>query len=433
MNALAPNDENVSDGIKIDPPPQSLNDELAFLGSLMYLPFEEAKKIIESETVIGDYFYSEKHKSLFSALCKIALDPKTSCESMDETIVGSYLKRDISIDRAGGPITISDAINACCNPKSWQEYARVIRDMYFRREAHKIGRDLCRYSAKTFADLEHLVTDTVIKLLKFSNSFVGKNPAEKMGFEIDLPVIPVFNEAVDDIVCGFYRRQVAIITGDKASGKTSFCLDQAFFVAKELGGNVIIFNGKESKVMLASRMISSHMALPTSKLRRVRSEELNSARKELSGLSIYPICKVGKSSFKDLKSDLWRIRAELESGVDLVVIDCINNLVEKDKGSSASQLEFIISECATMADVFDCVFLVVAEQNSSGGISDCKKIEYDTRQIIEISAQSPMTSDADPINVQIKMLKNEGACGSIVVPMYPYGSFVEKKTEAPRL
>src|SRR5258706_3297951 len=107
-------------------PPQSLEAEMALLGSIMLRP--EALYDI-SEIITADSFYSEKHRIIFETMMELFVKRSP----IDLLSVSSRLKEKGWLDQIGGNTYLTEVVNVVPSSSNVIYYALLVQKKYMMR------------------------------------------------------------------------------------------------------------------------------------------------------------------------------------------------------------------------------------------------------------------------------------------------------------
>ena len=410
-------------------PPQCLDSEQSLIGAMIL--DKEAIEIAISIVSKHD-FYKDSHGEIFETIVSLFHEHPDAHE-IDVTMLGSKLADNGILEKVGGYSHLSLCIENCPTPRNARSYAERIAEKSASRQiimaCNKATND-CYFNASP--------TDVLAVTLAALNA-IGDKVAqaclpENISFQ-PLDLLPVFLPGLNDLLMGFYRGHIAILGADYAQGKTSFAIDEALFLAKN-DYKILAFNGKDHKALFGSRFLCNYLGITQQELqqksRQPSSEDYQrvlSAQKAIQAMPIYWHCQTGGLPLSTITKQAFSMSKS--GGLDLLIIDCINNITLEGRDASrprTEQLEIISRKLGEIATVSSCAILVIAELNRDGRLADCGKLEYDAHQIFYITGTA--TFDASmamtQLNKEIIIKKNEGSVCSIEAWFYHYGSFIER-------
>jgi replicative DNA helicase len=408
-------------------PPNNSEAEMSFLGSMILNgDIDLIISIFDSGKARMEMFYRESNARIFNAMVELAKEGKP----IDNVTIMERLDKQGLLEKCGGAAYIATCIEECPTPANWESYLNIIRETAGLRELIKAGQklEMAGFEATEKDDALSISREHMKTIFQIMSDFTTKEAPSQICFGDCLSTLPVFNDDLDNLLGGIYRGEIMIITGDRATGKTSFTLDLTLSLAED-GYNVLLVNGKERIQMLGARLLCNKMGVSTKDFRKMSSKEdmerIRDMQKHIESLPIFPVCKTGGIPIAQLRDDIYSLRAKIGK-IDVIIIDCLQNIdPDIKKASRSDQIEVLSREFTGIADSLNCAFIVVAELNKAGELADSKKLEYDPRQIVVIRGDGSF--EDGPSDREFDIIKNEGGSGGkIKLPLYPYGSFIQK-------
>src|ERR1700722_17628956 len=107
-------------------PPQSIEAEMALLGSIMLRP-EVINEIVD---FIGtESFYSEKHRLIFKAMLELF----NKSTAIDLLSLSSHLRDKSALDHIGGASYLTELVNTVPSSANIKHYAEIVQKKYVMR------------------------------------------------------------------------------------------------------------------------------------------------------------------------------------------------------------------------------------------------------------------------------------------------------------
>lgn len=344
--------------------PHSIEAEQALLGELL-MNNDGLDEI--SDFLKPEHFALPFHQTLFTLILKKAhlnqlASPLSLKEYLDkEGNVGEVSAYEYAMQLTIGAVSLSNAIN----------YARVIYDMYMRRQLIDLGRNI---SSTAFEANLDLTPDLQIEMAEKSLFNLAEKGVSKPGFisfrgaltqAIDtankaynkkskLSGYATHLRSLDLKLGGLFPSDLIILAGRPGMGKTSLATNIAYNIARHYkaaagendenkdGGIVGFFSLEMSAEQLASRIISEQTEISTHKLRRgdlleYEFNRITSISQELENLPLY-IDDTGGASIAQIASRARRLKRQ--KGLDVIVIDYIQ-LIRGSKTNNANRVNEI--------------------------------------------------------------------------------------------
>ena len=148
---------------------------------------------------------------------------------------------------------------------------------------------------------------------------------EKLHQKTAVPGVETGFYDLDVMTSGFQRSDLIILAGRPSMGKTSFGLNIAHNIARELGLPVAIFSLEMSNEQLAFRLLASEAKIESNRLRsgRLSQNEMEPLTVALGNLTTLPIFvdDTANISVMQMRSQVRRLQAEQKQKLGLVLID----------------------------------------------------------------------------------------------------------------
>lgn len=262
--------------------PHNEEAEQLLLGTLLYnnAPFEKI-----SEFLRPNHFLNATHKEIYDAIQKYIERGHVA----DPITLKSYFANHARADEMQGYL-VGLAANAN-QIIDVEHYARLIYELFLRRELIALGSEIVNDARKTEADetiseqisaveqkLFYLATqqDSERSVLSFKSALAEAINTAKKAFQSDRKIVGVTSglKSVDDYLGGFHSSDLIILAGRPSMGKTALATSVAFNAAKAHlekrveGAGVLFFSLEMSAEQLATRLLSAEAQVPSEKIRR---------------------------------------------------------------------------------------------------------------------------------------------------------------------
>lgn len=316
-------------------PPQSLEAEMSFLGSLL---IDKDALIKTADMIEPEDFYKDAHSKIFENI----LELYEKNEPIDLLTMSNRLLEKGLLDHVGGRSYLAELTNAVATAANVVHYASIIRRKSTRRRLLTAAHEITRLSYQEQTDdLETLLDEAQQQLFgvsqtHFKQSFTPISGVLSDAFErIDelhknqgqMRGIPTGFRELDRILAGLQKSDLIIIGARPACGKTTFVMDMVRHAAVRHKVPVGVFSLEMSKEQLVDRMLSSESNVD---LWRIRTGKLNDnpdvddfarighAIGVLSEAPIY-IDDTASNNIMQIRTKARRLQAE--HGLGLIVID----------------------------------------------------------------------------------------------------------------
>jgi len=325
-------------------PPQNLEAEQSFLGSLM-IDKEAIYKV--ADLVSENDFYKSGHGILFACI----KDLYARHEPIDIVSLSNRLEETKQLEAIGGRSYLASISSAVATSSHVEHYAEIIQRKATLRRLISTASEITQLGFREGEDIDKLLDEAEQKLFGVSQKYL-KNvfiPIDKLlndAFErIDelhkhsgtLRGIPTGFHDLDDLLSGLQRSDLIIIAARPSVGKTTFALDIARQIAVKSKTAVGIFSLEMSKEQLVDRMLCAQANVS---LWRMRSGKLSDkdtdndfvrigeAMGQLSEAPIY-IDDSPNCSIMEIRTKARRL--QIEKGLGVLMIDYLQLMEGRGK------------------------------------------------------------------------------------------------------
>ena len=388
-------------------PPQSIDAEMAFLGSVMLRP-EVLYDVLDA--VNSESFYSEKHRIIFESMLELF----RKSEPIDLLTLSAKLKGKDLLEKIGGSSYLSEQVNSVPSSSNAEHYARIIQKKHLMRQLIEASEQVSMLGYDESQDLEELLDNAekaIFKVTNFStlHKFVDMRTIlgdaweriDKMHHDKDtLRGVPTGFKGIDNKLSGLQKSDLVILAARPSVGKTSLALDIARNAAMRHGVPVGIFSLEMSSQQLVDRMLASESKVDAWKLRtgKLTAEEdfgrISEALAELSKAPIFIDDQPGNNILK-MRSVARRLKSE--KGLGLIIVDYLQLMSptqSKNNDNLVQQVTEISRSLKSLARELDVPVLALSQLSraveSRGGkprlsdLRDSGSIEQDADVVMFI-------------------------------------------------
>ncbi len=402
-------------------PPQSLDAEMAVLGSIMLRP----GAIHEiNDSISGSSFYAGKHREIF----KIMTELSTKGEPIDLLSVSAKLSERGLLDSMGGQVYLSDLTNAVPASTNIKHYADIMEKKFILRNIIEAGGDISEMGFKEDREDVYEVLDEAEKrMMGLSNPSRGK---AFMSLKDSLPEawerlerlhetrgelrgVPTGFKDLDAYLSGMQKSDLIILAARPSMGKTTLALDIARQAATKHGTPTIVFSLEMSAQQLVDRMLAAESRVNAWNLRTGNlsaESEFSKIRDSLDRLSKAPIFiddQAGNSIVK-MRSVCRRVKAE--HGLGLIIVDYLQLMsTSKNYDSMVNQVTEISRSLKGLAKEFDVPVIALSQLSRAvearGGrprlsdLRDSGSIEQDADVVMFIHREDKGKDESERTNI----------------------------------
>jgi len=312
-------------------PPQNIENERAFLGSVM-LRGDALYEVVDYMS--PDSFYSEKHRIIYQAI----LDLFNKKNPIDLLSVSTRLKEKKQLEHSGGNSYLTELVNSVPSSANIKYYADIIQKKYLLRKLLEASAYLGELGYNEEIGLEELLDEAERKVLGIQNLHSSQNYIslkETLGEAWDrleklhkseekIRGVPTGYRELDNRLSGFQKSDLIILAARPSMGKTSLALDIARQVACVHEIPVGIFSLEMSSQQLVDRILAAESRVDAWKLRtgQLKSDsEFMNIQAALDRLSRAPIYfdDTPSNGILNIRSVARRLKREHK--IELIIVD----------------------------------------------------------------------------------------------------------------
>jgi replicative DNA helicase len=403
-------------------PPQNIESEKAFLGSVMVRP-EALYEVID---IISPHsFYSEKHRLIFETMVELS----SKSEPIDLLSLSSRLKEKNILEQVGGSSYLTELINTVPSSSNIKYYADIVQRKYMMRKLIEASRFIAELGYNEAEDLENILDKAEKKIFDVTNVSYSRTLVDirkSIGEAWDrldrlhraqgqLRGIPTGFIELDNKLAGLQKSDLIILAARPSMGKTSLALDIARQTAILHNIPVGIFSLEMSAQQLVDRLLAAESKVDAWKLRTGRltmDDEFNQIRDSLDRLSKAPIFIDDQPGNNILKMRSVARRLKSEKGLELIIVDYLQLMTPTSSRSGDSEVQQITEisrSLKTLARELDVPVLALSQLSraveSRGGkprLSDLRSsgsIEQDADVVMFIHREDRYKEDSDKPNI----------------------------------
>ncbi|OGC13042.1 replicative DNA helicase [candidate division WOR-1 bacterium RIFOXYC2_FULL_37_10] len=311
-------------------PPQNLQAEQSVIGSML---IDKNAIIKVVEFLRPDSFYRDAHRHIFEAILELF----DKGEPVDLITVTEILRKNNTLEQAGGSVYVSDLLNSVPTAANVEYYAKIVEEKATLRKVIDAGTKMVGDAFDEPEDVDQVLdrAESSIFEIALKRSREGFHKLDQIltkvldkidhlyGKQEHITGIPTGYTDLDKLTAGFQNSDLIIIAARPSVGKTAFALNMAQNMAIKFKVPVAIFSLEMSKEQLAQRMLCAEaeingLQLKTASLPDMGWKKLTRALSKLSEAHIY-IDDTASLSSMEIRAKCRRLK--LERGLGLVVID----------------------------------------------------------------------------------------------------------------
>lgn len=332
-------------------PPQSLEAEMSFLGSLL---IDKEAMIKVADMVHVEDFYKTSHAKIFEAIQELY----AKNEPVDLLTLSTRLDEKGQLEMIGGRAYLASLTNAVPTASNVVHYAGIIHKKATRRRLLTATHEVIKLSYDEESDdLETLLDQAQqhlfgVSQIYFKQSFTPVRSILADAFDrIDelhknkgqLRGVPTGFKQMDNLLAGLQKSDLIILAARPSVGKSSFVLDIIRHVAVREKVPVGLFSLEMSKEQLVERMLCSEANVDLWKMRtgrlsdRPEDDDFPRLGHAIGVLSEAPIFIDDSPNVNIMQIRTKARRLQAEHGLGLIVIDYLQLM--ESKGDSENRVQ----------------------------------------------------------------------------------------------
>ena len=321
--------------------PSNLEAEQALLGSILVNNdiIDEISMIVNSKT-----FYDPAHVKIYEVISNL----NNKGMIANPITLKNFFEKDNMLNDVGGTEYLVKLTRFSASVKQAIDYAKIIHEMYLRRElvliSDKLSSDTLNANSEK-QNAENIIEKTEKDLFdlaergSFSQSFLKFNQAldqtiemATMAMQNDQGIVgvPTGLKDLDEKLGGLHKSDLIILAGRPSMGKTALATNIAYNAAKNIlnrqeKSSVAFFSLEMSSEQLSTRILSEQARIKSDDIRRgkVSEEEINryiETSRNIYNLPLF-IDETPAITIATLSNRARRIKRLF--GLSLVVVDYI--------------------------------------------------------------------------------------------------------------
>ena len=388
--------------------PNNIEAEQSLIGSILLNNemFDEISLIVSNKN-----FYDPMHQKIFSAIEKL--------------IYGGMLANPITLknyfenqkDELNIPDYLVKITKFSASSRQAYEYARLIYDLFVKRELIKISENIIDTAKLNELDSDgQSIIENFEKSLfdlaekgSFSSSLVKFDEAMKLTIEMasnaykndeGIVGVPTGLTDLDERLGGLHKSDLIIIAGRPSMGKTALATNIAFNAAKKIQddgkkSSIAFFSLEMSSEQLSTRILAEQARIKSNDIRRgkISEEQFDKfieTSKNISELPLY-IDETPAISIAAVSNRARRIKRLF--GLDMVVIDYIQLMrATNTKDGRVQEISEITQGLKALAKELSVPVLALSQLSRAVEQRDDKK-----PQLADLRESGSIEQDADVV------------------------------------
>ena len=333
--------KNINDKLSNDKQPSNIEAEQALLGSILVNNdiIDEISSIVEASI-----FYDPAHIKIYEVI--ESLNNKGMIAN--PITLKNFFEKDNMLNEVGGTEYLVKLTRFSGSVKQAIDYAKILQEMYLRRELVKISDNLTHETLNASSDYQNadkIIESTEKSLFdlaergSFSQSFQKFNKAldqtiqmatQAMQNDQGIVGVPTGLNDLDLKLGGLHKSDLIILAGRPSMGKTALATNIAFNAAQNIlkrqeKSSVAFFSLEMSSEQLSTRILSEQARIKSDDIRRGKISEAEINRYIETSRNIYNLpLYIDETPAITIASLCNRARRMKRLfGISLVVVDYI--------------------------------------------------------------------------------------------------------------
>ncbi len=392
-------------------PPQSLESEMAVLGSMLI-----EKEAVETalEVLEARHFYSDAHKKIFKAVS----DLYGKNRAVDTITLSDELKKRNQFQDLGGESYLSDLLGKVSTAAHVQTYAEIVKQKAVMREVIRASTGIVERCYTQEHDTDALLdyAESQIFSIAQKQAAQGFSTARTLSHEVGemmerahmtketITGVPTGFARFDELTCGLQKNDLIILASRPSQGKTAMALNIAYHAAVEVKKKtpVTIFSLEMGKHAIFERMVCSTARANLHDVRRgmFRRENWTDLTRVLAELAESPlwIDDTPGLTVLDIRTRARRLASELKNQgkqLGLVIIDYIQLLRGGGRVENRQQeVSEISRQLKNLARNLNLPILALSQLNRR---TEDKGREGNKPQLSDLRESGSLEQDADVV------------------------------------
>jgi len=355
-------------------PPSAIDIEESVLGAII-LERNALNAVVEF--MKPDYFYTEPHKEIYSAIVELF---KRS-EPIDMRTVVYQLKKSGKIELIGGAYYIAELTSKVSSSANIEYHARILVELALKRELILTACRIHHEAYEDTTDVFELIEDVESNVLKMSDSDLSKNyeSAKALMYKAvkelkdrkhavnGLTGVPSGFLSMDRVTCGWQKSDLVIIAARPGMGKTAFIASAIRNAAVDFNMPVALFSLEMASLQLIYRLICGEAEIDSDKLRQgdLNAYDWQQIINKTSRLSSAPlfIDDTPGLSIIELRAKCRRLKAE--HNIQLIAIDYLQLMKGEKAGNREQEIASISRALKGIAKELDVPVIALSQLSRS--------------------------------------------------------------------
>ncbi len=407
-------------GVRI--PPQSIEAEMALLGSIMLRP-EAIYDVMD--IIVPASFYSERHRMIYETM----LELMSKRSPIDVLSLSSRLSEKSILEQIGGARYLTELVGTVPSAANVEHYGHIVQKKHMMRSLIEAGEEIEALGYDEEKEIDEILDSAEKKMFELSTSSTQHKFQELKGLlgesferidqlhknKQEIRGVPTGFREMDARLAGLQKSDLIILAARPSMGKTSLALDIARQAAVEHNIPVGIFSLEMGSAQLVERMLASESSVDSWKIHTaqgIQESDFDKMRDALDTLSKAPIFIDDQPGNNIMKMRSVARRLKMEKGLGLIVVDYLQLMVptqSKNNDNMVMQVTEISRSLKQLARELKVPVLALSQLSRAveqrGGeprlsdLRDSGSIEQDADVVMFIHREDKINKDSDRPNI----------------------------------
>ena len=390
--------------------PHNIAAEQSLLGAILIDNnfFETVSEVLQPK-----HFAAPINEKIYDAARKLISKGSVA----DPVTLRVYFEKNDDLKNIDGGAYLVQLVNSVVSLTSIEDYARLIYDLYVRRQLIELGDnivhkaclfDIDEKAADQIALAEAKLYDIASKdksggVVSFSGALSSTMVVLEEAYKSESTINGITTGFIDmdEKLGGMNRSDLIILAGRPSMGKTALATNFAFNAAVAFakktdgGGKVMFFSLEMSKEQLVTRILSQECSVPSEKVRRgeVKEEDMLKIRRATKKMEEIPLFIDDTPALSVSEVRIRARRLKRQHGLDFIVIDYLQLLQgtsERKNENRVQEISDITRSLKALAKELDVPVLALSQLSRAVESRDDKR-----PQLSDLRESGSIEQDAD--------------------------------------
>ncbi len=377
-------------------PPNAVDFEKIVLGSML-IDGNALDKAISYLTEDCSVFYDPRHENIYSAI----LNLKRSNAPVNMMTVIQNLKKQNSLDSAGGDHYIIDLTMGVSSSAHIEYHCRAVSEKFFQRKMIEVCTRLISRAYRDDTDVFELLENVSYETNKIYDVIAGQKPVQSI-HDLHQQFIQNIREGMvrgvtipfqkmNEAFMGWQPSDLVIVAARPGMGKSAYAMELAKFAAKK-EFPTLVFSLEMVNLQLHKRIVSNELSIHADVVRKHQFSDLDlqiiSQTDDFINMPLF-----FEDSIVQLEEMLSKARIiKKEKKIQMIIIDYLQLIEVKGKSEGNEKVSYISRKLKQLAKELNLPVIALSQLS--------RKVEERTArrpQLSDLRDSGAIEQDADVI------------------------------------